>query len=106
VAQAGASANVRGPFHLIEYVLGGKSETVIDTVWAGPPESNAHLLCKWELVHSAVLAETNGAVRRNIAHDWQLTFPDKAGEALFWFYLKDGDHVASKNLTVGVPVPL
>lgn len=95
------SVNIRGPFHLIEYVLGGQSQTVIDTVWAGPPESNAHMHCDWRLVHSAVLGPTSTAVQNNIKHNWQLTFRDQAKQALFWFYLEDDTHVARKNLQVG-----
>jgi hypothetical protein len=46
----GFSANIRGPFKLVEYWFGKKSEVVIDASWAGDPESLSHLHCYWKEV--------------------------------------------------------
>src|SRR4051794_1335162 len=64
----GFAVNIRGPFILAGYQLGGSSETVIDAEWAGDPESASHLHCCWSEVRFAKLSETNESVRKHIGY--------------------------------------
>jgi hypothetical protein len=116
-SERGFAVNVRGPFVLAEYPF-DEPETVIDASWAGDPgspESRCHLHCCWAEVRFAKQTETNPAVRRHIGYQWQLAFfatredaEGKPDRRLFWFYLRDDEHKAVRNLRgrLGAVLPI